>query len=82
MKKQLWAAMINLSGLYSPRPIRVFWHKTLKEYYASDGNFSVAFDGLTRTACIVTFAHHNKMMVQTWIDGVRSCQHLLREWSR
>ena len=76
--KKLWAAAINLSGLYHTTPLRVYLEKDLETWFAEDGNFSIAKVGEHREPYRVTFAHADKGKVDAWISGVNAVSTVLR----
>jgi len=77
----LWAAKVNLSGLYSSVPQRMVQYKDLDGWWAADGNFTVSAKGPTKGSGWVCFAHSNRAVVAAWILGVRASMKMLREWA-
>lgn len=84
--KQVYVAGLNLSGLWSTKPLKArrefddrgFWwvsHGPLK-----DNAFAEKL-GLDDRNGIITFASTSKRDVQSWIDGVLSSFKFLREWT-
>ena len=71
-KKFLWANSINMSGLYSDKPIKVTPYGSLDTWYDEEGNFDVVpiegpfsrADGLVHG-----FVSSDALMVQTWTIG-------------
>jgi hypothetical protein len=78
---KLWGTCVNLSGLYSEKPIRVFKEESLDSFYDRAGDFSVPGPGLRaeRDGGVIYFASENKEDVEEFIAGVKLMQHTLTD---
>jgi hypothetical protein len=77
---KLWATCVNLSGLYSDKPVRVYKEDRLDSFYDRGGNFSVPGPGLrTEKYGVIYFASGKKEDVEEFIAGVKSMQHTLTD---
>lgn len=72
---------VNLAGLWSKTPMRLRWNDNLKEWYDSNGCFSVEKLGTQSDEDIITYASTNRNDVVTWIKGVQATMRILHEWS-
>ncbi len=81
--KKIYGNGINLSGLYSKKPMLLTYNCILKdEWWAKDGNFSVSGLGLIVEGGRITFASKKRKDVLCWIAGVLSTMTLLKRWSQ
>ena len=74
--KPLYGAMVNLSGLYNKKPMKLRYHDFLGEYSTYGGNvcfaqLGVEFDDTSYPGCI-KFCSVDKKDVEFWICGVLS----------
>ena len=73
MKKEfLWANAINLSGIYSLKPVRVFPESGLADWFDAKGNFSVSpAEGpfTEQRGCVNGYVSSSKELVDAWTQG-------------
>lgn len=82
MKKEpVWAAKVNLGGLYKLNPLRCTWDKELNCWWGDDGNFEVRKLGLDAQDLCITFASKSKTEVAIWLLGATSVMSLLKQWT-
>ena len=81
----VWLAMMNLSGLFSNRPIRC---KPVSERYPDgEGWYNERKDidvdqlGESGSDGYVTFASRDKDEVQIWIDGAMAAMTMMTRWA-
>lgn len=88
-KPDLWAALLNMKGLYSKEPIQVFWEDYLSEEEELPGfgswkniqeTLEISTEGLVIRDGVITFADKSKKNVENFIKGVQACQTLLGQW--
>jgi len=76
----IWANRLNLSGLYSTKPVKCTYDKESARWWSKDGDFDVkvlgvnCFDGYT--TCASSQRH-----VEYWTRGVKDTLHRLRVWA-
>ncbi len=75
--KTLWAARVNLNGLYASSPRKLHYDKELGEYYSRDGALSIEDAGTTERAGCITFASELYSTAETWIMGVKAAHKLI-----
>lgn len=76
----MWGARINLTGILTPKPIKLSWDKELKCYWDKDGDYD--FDpGQVKHLGVVSFASKNKKEVLAWIAGARGVMDMLKDWA-
>ena len=81
MKKELWAARVNLSGLWDNAPVRVKWNGEQEYYTDASGNLGFSPGDILRyddKYMVVVFASENKAEVKAFIAGARAVYHILR----
>lgn len=66
----LWATCVNLNGVYSKNPIRVFKHEYLDDYYDKAGNLGIPGPGLTKKDLVTYFASKDKTEVERFIRTI------------
>lgn len=78
-EKQLWATCLNLSGIWSKKPVRVTRH--LDElgspgfsYWDRSGNLTVKGAGLEVSRGCITYASKNKEEVELFIKQAEELQ--------
>ncbi len=77
--KTVWAAGINLMGLWGP--YKMNYDQTLKEYYDSTGDFSVKGTGTkNKNGKLITFASTNKQETNLWVNGAKAAMCLVKQW--
>lgn len=79
--KVVYGNSINLQGVYSKTPVKMFWYPYLETWYDRGGNFSVEL-GLhkSKDGCIVTFGSVRRIDVLNWTRGALSTNVLLRNF--
>jgi hypothetical protein len=86
MDKVYYGNSINLSGLYSKKPVRCDSVATYdnNKYWDKDGDFCVDINklGIEYKECIVTFSSENEKEVQIWTDGVLATMKMLKSWCK
>lgn len=75
----VWAAKVNLSGLYSTKPIKCTWNNGA--WWDEEGNLGVNDLGLHVEDRIITYVSHLESDVAMWISGARSVLTMLNDWS-
>ena len=82
--EEVWAASINLSGLYSKTPMRCLLDinndNDCVEWWSEDKNFSVRKLGLESARGYISFASTKKKDVVIFIDGVKATMKLMKTW--
>lgn len=76
--KIIWAAAINLSGLWGPFKMKL--HEDQQIYYDRTGNFSVNDYGLMQTDGIVTYGSPSQKATEIWVSGVKTTMRMLKRW--
>lgn len=85
--KKLWASGVNLSGVYSDKPVRVTFHEELSGYddkdywYDKEGNFEINAVGVTKNDGSFWFSSESKEEVETFLLGASAVIHLLRRFT-
>lgn len=79
--RMIYGACINLSGLYSAKPLRCYFDKYAVTWYDTDANVAIDQLGLVVKQSVITYASTKESDVSAWIAGVRSAMTLLRQWS-
>ena len=86
--KIVWAAMVNLSGLYSKNPVKCKYVPDVYEtekgndrWWSLDGDFDVRKLGEHKTDGHIAFVSENKQDVEKWLKGAKSVMSLLRNWA-
>ena len=80
MKKELWAACVNLSG-FNDKPIKVTFNKNLGEYYDWSGDFGFYENDILKhssNVLRVVFASEDKKQVEAFIAGARAAHHIIK----
>lgn len=79
--RTVYAAGLNLSGLWSKKPIKVYYDADLRCWYDASENLSVERMGYHQPfSWLKTYASTSKADVQTWIDGVSAAFCMLKNW--
>ncbi|HEC61948.1 MAG TPA: hypothetical protein ENI27_06795 [bacterium] len=84
LPRTLWTNIVNLSGLYSPEPIKLTaqkgWDKRLHHW---DKTRDVDFKqmGLFERGAVIQFTSKSKKEVELWTMGVKAVMDLLKRWS-
>ncbi|NBU69935.1 MAG: hypothetical protein EBS53_00570 [Bacteroidetes bacterium] len=80
-EEKLFAARVNLGGLYASKPIAVFYQED--NWYASkDGNFVVDLNAPNNRPSCIDFVSAVKTEVENWIAGASAAMRCVHEWSR
>jgi len=79
--KTIYANAVNLSGLWSPWPIRLKWNGELESYWDDSGDFDVDELGEKDQGGIITFASTSVEEVKQWTNGAKAVMKLIKEWS-
>ena len=84
MPKTVWANGVNLRGLWSDKPIKMFCHDSEwgeePLYYDKLGDIEISSSlGLDIDQSVITFASVNKKEVQHWTDGALAVVQMLQE---
>jgi len=79
--KVVWVNMVNLAGLYSPRPIKCSYKADLKSWWSADGNVEAKRLGLERKDNCVIFVSKTKQDAVLWTKGAAAVMYLLHSWS-
>lgn len=76
-KAKFWGSMVNLSGLYSLRPLKMVpcWGETVfgtrrVEWWGDKGSFTAYKEGLCHSGGLTTFVSQSKIDVSNFISGV------------
>jgi hypothetical protein len=78
--KKLYANMLNLSGLYSNKPVMLTFDSESDRWWDKDGNFEATKVG-TESACgYVKFTSESRREVECWTNGVLASMERLVEW--
>lgn len=78
--KKLYMARVNLTGLYSTKPIAVFKEPDDDWYASKDGNLVLDLNQLNdRTEC-TDFFSANKKDVEIWIAGASAVMRAIHSW--
>lgn len=83
----LYANKVNLSGLYSPEPIKLLLHDEYDTeedeaiWWDEDGDLEVTRVGLVAEYGYIIFSSDKLEEVRIWTSGVKSTMILLRQWS-
>lgn len=83
MKRELWVAVVNLSGLWLDKPIKVTFDVESNEYRDKSGELGfyrediLLFNDMSR----IVFASENKKEVEAFIVGARAVYHILKNIS-
>lgn len=85
--KVLYSNMVNLSGLYSNKPVRCKPEKDSDDdyYWDSSGNFDCHLTWVEGTIFLnrgVQFTSEDKEKVQIWTDGAKAVMKQLNDWSK
>ena len=75
MKRELWAACVNLAGC-NDVPARVKFDRELEEYFDSAGNMGFSLDRLVDEGRVV-FVSVRKSEVAAFIAGAKAVYHIL-----
>ena len=78
--KKIWAAGVNLSGIWGP--YRMTWDPVCKKWYDSSSDFDVEKMGEFRGAGRITFASEDKAKVKLWLSGAAAFRVIISEWCR
>lgn len=73
---------INLGGLYSPRPIRLQWNKSLNSWWDKEGNYEATKLGVFEEDGLVQFTSLDRQEVEFWTLGVKATMKMLKRWVR
>lgn len=79
--KIIYAALINLSGLYSKRPVRCTYDENTKKWWSDNGNFDVHIVGLDGKGTNIRFSSTSEKEVQTWINGAEAVLSMIGRWA-
>ncbi len=81
--QQLWAFWANTFGPFYTTPQRVYFKDGMgNSWWHKNQNHDISGVGEHRKGGYVTFAHTDKKVVQSYIDGFSAAQHLLRSFVR
>ena len=75
--RKAWAARLNLSGLWSAKPVRVYRHslfdpfETPYEYWDRSGDLCIPHLGVEKEEGWVSFSSEDRAEVEAFIDEVR-----------
>lgn len=86
LPKYVYIAGINLSGLWSKKPLKAKLYPDLNSWYSCEkgwGYNDVGAEklGLHKRGGLTTFASVSKQEVQIWLDGATTVLSHLRDWS-
>jgi len=73
--KVIWGNLVNLSGLYSDRPVRLKWDPEFGNWWSADGNMAFCKLGEHRERHVVMFASKSRRDVALWTKGVKAMAH-------
>lgn len=80
--KFIWGNAVNLRGLYSKKPMKLYYSPSGGTYWEKEGNFDIPYfkgkSRLTYTDAFVCFASINKEEVITWMHGVNSLAYIIK----
>jgi len=86
LPKIIWAAAVNLSGLFCLVPMKCSLLPNLlfdpKAFYSCDKDFVLEALGLYKNDGYIVYASVNKEDVQNWILGARCTLTMIHSWSR
>jgi hypothetical protein len=69
----LWAAAVNLRGLWSDKPVKVLYDKSDGTWWDESGNLEIRLVGSSLGLYHQVFSSKSKREVQIWIDGYKAC---------
>jgi hypothetical protein len=76
----LYSNALNLRGLYSKKPVRVYFDEVSETYKDTSGNYEVKKAGLDIQENRITFTSEYPREVECWSDGAIAAMILLSEW--
>lgn len=77
-KPDIWAAAINLLGLWHDKPIKLKYNYNLNEWYDSKGNLSTHKLGYEDCGNLQVFTSKNRKDVTLFILGAQSMSQQVR----
>jgi len=77
-KKVVYAACVNLSGVWPPQPMKCTWDRECEEYINEEFDFGCDI-GYQPRSCYITYASVNKKDVQNFILGAKSMAKIITE---
>lgn len=78
--KILYAARVNLNGLYSDEPLKVKYDIESEKYWDNTGDFGVDGPGIDSSYGCVTYVSDDKSDVIKFIMGAAAVMHILRDF--
>ncbi len=78
---KIWSNMVNLSGLYSDKPVSCYYNKTLDSWWDKLGDYEITKLGYMEDAGCVYFSSENKEEVEHFILGAKAVMSMLRKWA-
>jgi len=82
-KAPLYAAMINLSGLFCDKPLKCMRNEDWADggfYYNKSQDLDVSGVGLHDKCGRIEFVSYDKKEVAAWISGASSVMKMLKNW--
>ena len=79
--KTIYANRINLSGLYSSKPLPCRWVPEDKVWWAHDRDLCVEKLGIEEVSYCLTFSSASKADVQNWTNGALAVMAALKDWT-
>lgn len=83
----VWGNCINLSGLYSTKPIKCIKDNEFEHdidrtiYWDKSGTFDIEVVGLDKKKGCIKFSSFDKKETEVWTDGAKSILFMLNNWS-
>ena len=68
-KNTIYAASVNLAGLYTLLPIKCTWNEKARAWRADSGDFDIPREGVSKEIGSIKFASFDKQEVAVWISG-------------
>lgn len=81
MKTVRYSNFVNLSGLFSKKPIKCKYSKRYDGYWDTSGNVDAPTLGLVIKDGMIQFSSTSQKEVELWTSGADSVMKMIRRWS-
>jgi hypothetical protein len=71
-KKPIWSAGINLAGVWSKTPIKMYWHDASDAWWDDSADLFIRKLGLCKKDGIITFSSYKKRDVEIFLMGIKA----------